>query len=141
MTTKKKLLTVVSVVLILGLAAMGILAYLTDRDSAAAVKAAWSKPATVKFTGSTKSYYDRVNLVWGKSSGASGYQIFRSTNSSSGYECIKTIVGNGTLKWTDSCLDGKQKYHYKVRPYKALNDSCVYVSYSKEYAKQLLQRT
>ena len=109
-------------------------------SSATAVKNAWTVPAAVSISSSTKSHYDRVILSWTKSSSASGYKIYRSTTASSGYECIKVIEGNGTLKWTDTGLDGNTRYYYKIRTYKQQLDRHIDGAYSNVYTKLLVPK-
>jgi len=84
---------------------------------ASLAKSGKTTPSTTKFNSNTQCWTSSVTLKWNKSSGAKGYEIYRSTSASSGYELIKTSVGNSTRSWTDSGLDSKVKYYYKIRPY------------------------
>ncbi len=61
-----------------------------------------------------------VALKWGKVTGASGYQIYRSTSKSGSYKPIKT-VGNSTTNYTNTGLNAGKKYYYKVRGYVSHN--------------------
>ncbi|MGN1418722.1 MAG: hypothetical protein ACI4W6_05285, partial [Acutalibacteraceae bacterium] len=84
------------------------------KTSGVAVKSTESRKATVS---------------WSAVSGASGYEIYRSTKSGGTYTKVKT-VSSSTKKYTDSSLKGGSKYYYKVRAYRTVNGSKVYGAFS-----------
>ena len=49
--------------------------------------------------------------------GAKGYQIYRSTNKTSGFTKVKTISSKSDAVWNDKDLKGSTTYYYKVRYY------------------------
>ena len=97
-------------------------------------------PSKVNFNEETMSWYSSVDLYWDKSKGASGYVIYRSTSSKSGYKLVKTIKSAKTTKWTNAGLNGTSKYYYKIRPYKTVNGTKVYGAYSKTYTKSVIPK-
>ncbi|MDO4460371.1 MAG: leucine-rich repeat protein [Clostridia bacterium] len=70
-------------------------------------------------------------LSWTKKSVGTGYVVYRSTSSTTGYKAIKTITSNATVSYTDTGVSYGKTYYYKVRPYKTKSDGTkVYGSYS-----------
>ena len=80
----------------------------------------------LSITSSTQS----AKLSWGKISGASGYEVYRSTTQKGTYKKVKTITSGSTKKYTDSNLTSNKKYYYKVRAYKTVSGKKYYSSFS-----------
>lgn len=68
-------------------------------------------------------------LTWSKVSGASGYIIYRNTNSGS-YKKVKTISAKASRKCTLRTKDGKL-YSYKIKPYRTVKGKKVVSNVSK----------
>ncbi|MCD8151110.1 MAG: leucine-rich repeat protein [Clostridiales bacterium] len=59
-----------------------------------------------------------VTVKWGKVTGASGYYVYRSTSSGSGYSKVATITSGSTVSWKDtSSKSNGTTYYYKVYAY------------------------
>ena len=69
-----------------------------------------------------------VTITVSKVTGASGYEIYKSTIKTGKYNRIKTITNN--LSFNDSSLS-KKTYYYKTRSYRIVNNKKVYSDYSK----------
>lgn len=85
-----------------------------------------SNVAKVNYLNSTLiSYYyaeeDGVYIAWDTNSKATGYRIYRSTDSGNTYSLIKTITNNTTDEYTDKSVTNGKKYTYKVVAYKTAN--------------------
>lgn len=78
----------------------------------------------------------KIKVKWTKVSGASGYEIMRSTKKSSGYKRIKTIKKGSVVSFTNKKLKKGKKYYYKVRAYRTVNGKRVYGAYSAVKAKR-----
>ncbi|MGN0174323.1 MAG: hypothetical protein ACI39F_07760 [Acutalibacteraceae bacterium] len=63
------------------------------------------------------------------SSGASGYEIYRSTKKNKGFKKVKTVKGK-TLTWTNKKLASKKTYYYKVRAYKTVGKDKMYSGFT-----------
>lgn len=85
-----------------------------------------TKPSTPKITLKSKKS-KQATISWKKISGASGYEIYRSTKSKSGFKKIKTIT---KTSYTNTKLTSKKRYYYKVRAYRTVNGTKIYSSYS-----------
>ncbi len=85
-----------------------------------------TKPATPKITLKSKKA-KQATISWKKVTGASGYQIYRSTKKNSGY---KKIASTTKLTYTNTKLTSKKRYYYKVRAYRTVNGVKIYSSYS-----------
>lgn len=73
---------------------------------------------------STKS--SAVTLKWGKTSGATGYELYRYNSKTKKYEKIATINSGSTVSYTDKNLKKGTTYQYKVRAYKKYENSTFY---------------
>ncbi|MCI7813266.1 MAG: S8 family serine peptidase [Lachnospiraceae bacterium] len=71
-----------------------------------------------------------IKMVWNKVSGATGYTIYRSTSSSTGFTKVKTIQSAQTTSWTDSGVTAGKTYYYKLRAYLYINQKYVYSSFT-----------
>ena len=74
-----------------------------------------------------KSKDDCVALSWKSISGASGYQIYRASGSSSNYTNVGTA---SSASFNDYNVANKVTYYYKVRAYKEVNGTKVYGGFS-----------
>ena len=78
-----------------------------------------------------------ITLKWKKASGATGYQIYRSTKKDSGYTKVKTVTKSSTLSWKDTGLKKDTVYYYKVRAYRKIDGKEITGSYSEVYKKSV----
>lgn len=91
---------------------------LFSRDAPQKVKAVSSRKQTVR-------------LTWKKVSGASGYQIFRSTAKKGRYQRIRTLKKGRVVRYNDRKLK-KRTYYYKIRAFlKQEGKETVYGKWSK----------
>ncbi|MCR5785246.1 MAG: fibronectin type III domain-containing protein [Eubacterium sp.] len=58
-----------------------------------------------------------VTLTWDKTTGATGYIVYRATSKSGTYKKIKTIKGASNVTYTNTGLSSGKKYYYKVVAY------------------------
>lgn len=85
-------------------------------------------PQKVKAVSSRKQ---TVRLTWKKVSGASGYQIFRSTAKKGRYQRIRTLKKGRVVRYNDRKLK-KRTYYYKIRAFlKQEGKETVYGKWSK----------
>lgn len=99
------------------------------------VKSGYTVPNKINFNSQTSYASTKTVLKWNKSTGATGYEIWRSNKEKSGYTLLKTITKSDTTKYTDQKLSSKQVYYYKIRPYRTVNNKKVYGSFSSVYKK------
>ncbi len=74
--------------------------------------------------------YDAVELNWDKVSGVTAYEIYRSGNPTSGYKCIRTIIGSNNTTYTNTGLVSGKTYYYKIRVYRSVYGKKVYGTFS-----------
>lgn len=83
------------------------------------------KAASVK----TKTENGAIKISWSKASGASGYVVYKYSDTKKKYVKIKTLK-------TRTCIDKKvtkgKKYSYKVRAYRVISGHKIYGPYSKK---------
>jgi fibronectin type 3 domain-containing protein len=64
-----------------------------------------------------------LKLTWSSVTGASGYQLYRSTSSTGTYSLLKDLT---SLSYTNSGLITGKKYYYKMRSYRTVGNIKVY---------------
>lgn len=94
-----------------------------------------TRPSKVKLTGDSFYKSTKTTLNWKKSSGANGYEIYRSTSKNGTYKRVKTIKSQNTLTWTNTGLSKTKNYFYKVRAYCEVDGKKVYSVYSDIFRK------
>ncbi len=72
-----------------------------------------------------------ATLTYEKSTGAQGYEVYRSSDKKSGYELIKRVKGQDKLAFTDKKLTRNKKYYYYIVPYRLAHDDYIYGKKSK----------
>lgn len=85
-----------------------------------------TKPTLSK---ATKSASRTAKITWKKSSGVSGYQIYRSTSKSGKYTKIRT-VSSRTTSYKNKGLKKNRTYYYKIRSYKKVGGKTYYSAFS-----------
>lgn len=90
------------------------------------VKTASNTPTGLKITAGNRS----ASLKWKKISGVTGYEIYMSTNSKSGYKKVATIRSASKVKYTKKKLTPKKTYYFKIRSYTTKNGQKAYSSYT-----------
>ena len=84
-----------------------------SKSASAMVSAAKiAKPTSPK----AKATKGKITVSWKKVTGATGYQVYRSTKKGSGYKLVGTITKGSKVKYVDkSSKKAGTKYYYKVR--------------------------
>ena len=59
----------------------------------------------------------KIEINWGKVTGAEGYYIYRRSASSSGYEVVGKVSSGSTLQYIDTVDNDGEKYYYRVKAY------------------------
>ena len=92
-----------------------------------AVKVKLSKVTKLKVKNKKKR---KAVITWKKVKNASGYQVYRATKKNGKFKKIKTVKGNGVVKYTNKKLKKNKKYYYKVRAYRTVKGKTVYGAFS-----------
>lgn len=79
---------------------------------------------------------EKLKVKWGKVTGASYYQLYRSTSKNGTYSYVATVKGK---EYTDSSLKTGKSYYYKVRAVNKTGRVKGYSSYSKVVSGSTLQ--
>ena len=72
-----------------------------------------------------------MRLAWKKVSGATGYQVYRSTSKNGTYSMVGTVTSGGITAYRDKGLTAGKTYYYKVRAIKKGRVKTGVGSYSK----------
>ena len=75
----------------------------------------------------TSAAYNQLKVTWKKISGATGYEIYRSTAKNGTYQKIKTL---SSTSYTDKSVTTGKTYYYKIKVYKTISGKKVYGAYS-----------
>ena len=62
-----------------------------------------------------------VSINWKKTTGATGYYIYRSGSKNGKFSKIKTITSGKTLKYTDKKAKTGNTYYYKIIPFNKIS--------------------
>lgn len=92
-------------------------------SSATSTKPMPSVPASVK---AASSSYTSIKVSWAAVSGASGYEVYKSTSKAGSYSKISTT---SAVSYTNTGLSTGKTYYYKVRAYRTVGGKKVYSSY------------
>jgi hypothetical protein len=71
-----------------------------------------------------------AKLTWKKVTGATGYEVYRSTKKKSGYKKVATIKKASTVKYTKKKLKKGKTYYFKIRAYRTVNGKNVYSKFT-----------
>ena len=92
--------------------------------SALAVKTALT---TVTNPSAAYTAYNSIQITWSAVNGASGYEVWRSTGTSTTYALVKTQT---TVGFLNTALLTNTRYNYKIRAYRLVGTTKVYGAYS-----------
>ncbi|MCD8511681.1 MAG: fibronectin type III domain-containing protein [Bacillus sp. (in: Bacteria)] len=84
---------------------------------------------TISVKGSSADF-NKINISWARTSGANGYEVYRSTSKSGTYSRVRTITNGSTLSFENGNLETERTYYYKVRAYRNVNDKKVFGPFS-----------
>ena len=85
----------------------------TAVGSCSAVQKTWTLKKAV-ITGVSGTSGEKVSLSWDKVSNASGYAIYRSTQSDTGFKKIGSVSSGSTVTYTDKSVEEGTVYYYRV---------------------------
>lgn len=86
--------------------------------------------AKVKITKAKSLSSKRVQIVWKKVSGASGYEVYRANTKNGRYKKVGTLSSGKKVSFTDKKVSRKKTYYYKVRTYKKVGGKKYFGEYS-----------
>ena len=97
-----------------------------NASSKLTVKTASKAPTNLKITVGKKS----ATLKWKKTSGVTGYEVYTSGKSNSGFKKVATVKGAAKVKYTKKKLKASKTYYFKVRSYTTKNGQKSYSNYT-----------
>ncbi len=83
-------------------------------------------PAPVQTVSALPASYNSITVSWAAISGASGYQVYRSTSPDGNYRLVKTT---SSLSFKNKSLKTGTAYFYKVRAYRKSGRTKIYDDY------------
>lgn len=113
--------------------------YYTIRAVRGQIKSGYQKGGTActavletpKIKSAAAASFSSVKLTWNKVAGASGYYLYRSSKSNSGWQKIATVSGGSTVSYTDKSLTCGTTYYYTLRTYRTQNGKTLTSGYVK----------
>ena len=88
-----------------------------------------TKCATPKITKISSGSKGKATVTWSDVSGESGFQLYYSSKSDSGFKKVNSYKA-GTLSASKTSLTSGKTYYFKVRAYKKTNNGTLYSAYS-----------
>lgn len=88
-------------------------------------------PATPKISSATGKATNTVAVTWNKVAGASGYILYRSSKSTSGWTKTATVKSGSTVTYSDKTCSAGKVYYYTVKAYRTVNGKTVTGGYQK----------
>lgn len=76
--------------------------------------------------------YQVLTVSWNQGEGATGYELYRSNTSGTGYNYLADITDGNTTSYRDTAVTVGETWFYKVKPYRMENGQKVYGSESGE---------
>ncbi|MCQ4635651.1 leucine-rich repeat protein [Anaerovorax odorimutans] len=101
--------------------------YLGDYSPVASAKPTLAKVTKVK---ARRGGSQKIKVTWKRTTGASGYTVYRSLKKNKSYKAVKTIKKAKTVKYTTGKLKKGKRYYFKVRAYRKVKGKKVYGAYS-----------
>lgn len=95
--------------------------------------------ASPKITSISSNGSSSMKLNWKRVSGASSYEIYRSTSASKGFKKIATVKGS-SKSYTDKKITSGKKYYYKLVTVSSLDGKKITSSYTKEISCRSLKK-
>ncbi|ALC89284.1 hypothetical protein AM500_05405 [Bacillus sp. FJAT-18017] len=84
----------------------------------------FATPASAK---AASASYNSIKTSWSAVSGASGYEIYRSTSKTGTYSLVKSTTAT---TFTNTSLSTNKTYYYKVRAYRMVGTKKIYSNFS-----------
>ncbi|MFF3021304.1 InlB B-repeat-containing protein [Gottfriedia sp. NPDC057948] len=99
--------------------------FATDRVTAdTMIYAKWEKtPGKPSNATTAKAGKDAVKLTWSKVSGATGYEVVKSTSKTGSYTHVTSVT---TTNYTNKGLSKGKTHYYKIRSYKMVGSKKIY---------------
>ena len=70
--------------------------------------------------------YQTMDISWNQGTGATGYELYRSNTSGTGYGLLADITDGNTTSYRDTAVTVGDIWYYKVKPYRVENGQKVY---------------
>ncbi len=70
--------------------------------------------------------YQVLTVSWNQGEGATGYELYRSNTSGTGYNYLADITDGNTTSYRDTAVTVGETWFYKVKPYRVENGQKVY---------------
>ena len=100
----------------------------SDKSAVVSIKVSAPAPSTVS---AKKTKAGVATIKWGKSNGATGYEVYIATSKNGKFSKAATITNVSTLSYKKTGLTAKKTYYFKVRSYVTVNGTKVYSPFTK----------
>lgn len=100
----------------------------SDKSAVVSIKVSAPAPSTVS---AKKTKAGVATIKWGKSNGATGYEVYMATSKNGKFSKAATITNVSTLSYKKTGLTAKKTYYFKVRSYVTVNGTKVYSPFTK----------
>jgi uncharacterized repeat protein (TIGR02543 family) len=77
-----------------------------------------ARPANPRATANSRT---EITVSWNRVTGATGYEVWRSTTANGTFTRVRDVTSGSTLSWRNTGLVADRQYFYRVRAYTTVN--------------------
>jgi uncharacterized repeat protein (TIGR02543 family) len=77
-----------------------------------------ARPANPRATANSRT---EITISWNRVTGATGYEVWRSTSANGTFTRVRDVTSGSTLSWRNTGLVADRQYFYRVRAYTTVN--------------------
>jgi uncharacterized repeat protein (TIGR02543 family) len=77
-----------------------------------------ARPANPRATANSRT---EITVSWNRVTGATGYEVWRSTSANGTFTRVRDVTSGSTLSWRNTGLVADRQYFYRVRAYTTVN--------------------
>jgi uncharacterized repeat protein (TIGR02543 family) len=86
-----------------------------------------ARPASPRATANSRT---EITVSWNRVTGATGYEVWRSTSANGTFTRVRDVQSGATLSWRNTGLVADRQYFYRVRAYTTVNGVKAFSSYT-----------
>jgi uncharacterized repeat protein (TIGR02543 family) len=90
-----------------------------------------ARPANPRATADSRT---QITVSWNRVTGATGYEVWRSTSANGTFTRVRDVTSGATLSWRHTGLTADRQYFYRVRAYRTVNGVKAFSPYTATFS-------